>query len=168
MTYYDQVKQFHQVFDNEQVTQVRELTGDAAKYRATFKFEEILEFLYAASNGDDTIFREYVSAIHQQIDQQADKIMTKKVSSTNRLVGEVDALIDLLYFTFGTFVKMGIDPKPLFDIVHTANMGKLFPDGKPHYHPVTGKVLKPDNWEHEYAPEAKILKEINQQKNKHT
>ena len=27
-------------------------------------------------------------------------------------------------------VLMGVDPKPLFDAVHEANMGKVFPDGK--------------------------------------
>ncbi|MWO10827.1 HAD family hydrolase, partial [Escherichia coli] len=51
----------------------------------------------------------------------------------------------------------------IFEIVHQANMGKLFPDGKPHYHPVTNKVLKPDNWEEQCAPEPKIAKEIQRQ-----
>ena len=42
-------------------------------------------------------------------------------------------------------------------------MGKLFPDGKPHYDPVTNKVLKPENWEQDFAPEAKIKAEIQRQ-----
>ena len=42
-------------------------------------------------------------------------------------------------------------------------MGKLFPDGKPHYDPVTNKVLKPENWQMEYAPESKIAAEIQRQ-----
>ena len=42
-------------------------------------------------------------------------------------------------------------------------MGKLFPDGKPHYDPVTHKVLKPANWERDYAPEEKIKQEIQRQ-----
>ena len=42
-------------------------------------------------------------------------------------------------------------------------MGKLFPDGQPLYDPITHKVLKPDNWEHDYAPEEKIKQEIQRQ-----
>lgn len=61
---------------------------------------------------------------------------------------------------------LGVDPTRIFDIVHQANMGKLFPDGKPHYDPVTNKVLKPDNWQKDYAPEERIAKEINEQMKK--
>ena len=42
-------------------------------------------------------------------------------------------------------------------------MGKLFPDGQPHYDPETNKVLKPENWEQDFAPEAKIKAEIQRQ-----
>ena len=39
------------------------------------------------------------------------------------------------------------------DIVQRANMAKLWPDGKPHYNPKDGKVIKPAGWE---DPEPKI------------
>ena len=58
---------------------------------------------------------------------------------------------------------MGVDPKPFFDIVHEANMGKLFPDGKAHYDPETHKILKPDHWEETFAPEPAIKKELDKQ-----
>ncbi|VNK34945.1 cof family protein [Streptococcus pneumoniae] len=51
----------------------------------------------------------------------------------------------------------------LIDIVHQANMGKIFPDGKAHFDPVTHKILKPDNWEEKYAPEPAIKKELQRQ-----
>lgn len=79
------------------------------------------------------------------------------------LVGEVDALTDLLYLTYGSFVLMGVDPKPLFDTVHEANMGKIFPDGKAHFDPVTHKILKPDDWEEHFAPEPSIRRELDSQ-----
>ena len=63
----------------------------------------------------------------------------------------MDALIDTLYFTYGSFVLMGVDPERIFDIVHEANMGKVFPDGKAHFDPVTHKILKPDDWEEKYV-----------------
>nr|DAE84707.1 MAG TPA: hypothetical protein [Caudoviricetes sp.] len=58
---------------------------------------------------------------------------------------DMDAMVDLLYFVVGTTVEMGIDPSVIFDIVHNANMTKLFPDGKPHYNELN-KVIKPEGW----------------------
>ena len=79
------------------------------------------------------------------------------------MVGQVDALTDLLYLTYGSFVLMGVDPKPFFDTVHEANMGKIFPDGKAHFDPVTHKILKPSDWEERFAPEPHIKRELNRQ-----
>lgn len=62
------------------------------------------------------------------------------------IVEQADALIDLIYFALGTLVEMGIKPQKLFDIVHAANMSKLWSDGKPHYN-CDGKTIKPSNWE---------------------
>lgn len=67
---------------------------------------------------------------------------------------QADAMIDLLYFALGTMVEMGLEADELFDIVQSANMSKLFPDGKPHYNPKDGKVLKPEGWE-DPAPKIK-------------
>lgn len=38
----------------------------------------------------------------------------------------IDALADLLYFTFGTAVSLGIDLEEFFNAVHEANMEKFF------------------------------------------
>lgn len=63
------------------------------------------------------------------------------------LVDQADALLDLLFFVFGTFVEMGVyDLSEMFNAVYEANMAKLFPDGKPHYAP-DGKVIKPEGWQ---------------------
>ena len=90
--------------------------------------------------------------------------MTKAEPVKDPLVAEVDALTDLLYFTYGSFALIGVDPKPIFEIVHRANMGKLFPDGKPRYHPITNKVMKPDDWQEKYAPEPLIKRELDRQR----
>ena len=60
---------------------------------------------------------------------------------------QADAMIDLMYFALGTLVEMGLEADELFDIVQKANMTKLWPDGKPHYNPKDGKVIKPAGWE---------------------
>lgn len=76
------------------------------------------------------------------------------------LEDQADAMTDLGYFKDGTFVEMGVLPEPLFDIVHDANMGKLWPDGNPRFDQ-QGKWIKPPTWE---APEPKIAAEIERQR----
>ncbi len=162
-TPYEAVQEFHAHFDPIPHQEVTPLSKEVAEYRSGFKVEEILEFLYAASNGDVESFKESVAYLQQGIAKEAEKIIQKE-KVIDPVVDEADALIDLLYFTYGSFVMMNIDPAPLFEIVHQANMGKLFPDGKPRYHEVTGKVLKPENWEQDFAPEQKLAEEINKQR----
>jgi predicted HAD superfamily Cof-like phosphohydrolase len=66
------------------------------------------------------------------------------VESTD-VVDQADAMIDLIYFAVGTLVEMGVRPGPLFDIVHGANMAKLWPDGAPRRRE-DGKTIKPPAW----------------------
>ena len=66
---------------------------------------------------------------------------------------QADAMIDLIYFALGALVEMGVKPEKLFDIVHEANMTKLWSDGKVHRRESDGKVIKPPEWE---DPEPKI------------
>ncbi len=72
---------------------------------------------------------------------------------------QADAMIDLIYFALGSLVEMGVDPRPLFEIVHGANMKKLWPDGKPHYDP-DGKVIKPQGWQN---PGPQLREELRRQ-----
>lgn len=161
-TPFKQVKEFHRAFDPVEHKEVRALNKKTAEYRSGFKLEEIIEFLYAANSGEIKGFQESIDYLKETIDTEAKKIVNKK-KEVEPLTDEVDALVDLLYFTYGSFVMMNVDPAPIFDIVHQANMGKIFPDGLPHYHETTGKVLKPDNWEEAFAPEPKIKAEIKRQ-----
>ena len=57
------------------------------------------------------------------------------------LVGIADALTDLLYVVYGAGHAYGIDLDKCFKEVHSSNMSKLGPDGKPIYRE-DGKVLK--------------------------
>jgi predicted HAD superfamily Cof-like phosphohydrolase len=54
-----------------------------------------------------------------------------------------------MYFALGTLVEMGIKPEKIFDIVHRANMAKIWPDGTVHYNE-TGKTIKPPSWTDPY------------------
>jgi predicted HAD superfamily Cof-like phosphohydrolase len=54
---------------------------------------------------------------------------------------------------------MGVKPEKLFDIVHEANMSKLWPDGTPHYND-EGKTIKPPNWIDPYKKIQSAIAEI--------
>nr|WP_180231613.1 HAD family hydrolase [Priestia megaterium] len=76
------------------------------------------------------------------------------------VVDQADAMIDLIYLALGTLVEIGVQPEELFAIVHGANMSKLWPDGKVHTNPETGKVMKPPTF---VRPEPLLEAEIERQ-----
>ncbi|SEK69050.1 energy-coupling factor transport system permease protein [Carnobacterium iners] len=160
---FKQVKEFHAVFNPTDNSTPTALTSKEALNRANFSTEEIIEFLYASVQGDLILFEKIIQQWEYTINKTVAKIKIEKKEVKSILVGQVDALIDANYFNYGSFVLMGVDPTPISTIVHEANMGKLFPDGKPHYRLGDGKVLKPKNWEQEYAPETRIETEIEKQ-----
>jgi predicted HAD superfamily Cof-like phosphohydrolase len=75
------------------------------------------------------------------------------------LADQADACIDLLYFAVGGLVELGVIPGRLWEIVHSANMAKLWPDGVAH-HRADGKIIKPPNWR---PPEPKLEAEVHRQ-----
>jgi predicted HAD superfamily Cof-like phosphohydrolase len=76
------------------------------------------------------------------------------------VVDQADAMIDLIYLAIGTMVELGVKPEALFEIVHNANMSKLWPDGKAKLNPETGKVIKPPTF---VRPEPLLQAEIERQ-----
>ena len=65
----------------------------------------------------------------------------------NDPVAFADAVVDQLYFLYGTALALGIPLEACWNEVHRSNMAKIWPDGKVHKNPETGKVLKPDDWQ---------------------
>ncbi|MGM0123490.1 hypothetical protein IGI37_000862 [Enterococcus sp. AZ194] len=163
-TPFEQAEEFHKTFDPRRPAVPTAFSPEEASFRAGFKQEELVEFLYAASNNDLALFDELTDQLQRDLLKAKEKVLAKKEPVEDVLVGEVDALVDILYFTYGSFSLIGVNPMPIFEIVHRANMGKLFPDGRPHYDPITNKVLKPEHWAQTYAPEPKIKQEIARQR----
>lgn len=75
------------------------------------------------------------------------------------VIDQADAYLDIAYFALGGLVELGVDPGPLFTIVHAANMAKVWPDGTVHKTEL-GKVIKPPGW---VAPEPELAAEIGRQ-----
>ena len=159
--HFNKVKTFHHLMDERTQEEPKAWDVKGATYRAAFKVEELVEFVRASSHSEEE-FQQAIRDLHQALDISADKV-SQKIPAESTLVGQVDALIDTLYFTYGSFVLMGVDPERIFEIVHQANMAKIFPDGKAQFDPVTHKILKPEGWEEKHAPEPAIKKEHERQ-----
>lgn len=160
---FEKTEAFHRKFDNRKPDVPTAFSAKQASDRVGFKIEELVELLYGSANNDPDVFKALITQLKVSVDEAERKVLSKHKTVSDPLVEQVDALVDLLYFTYGSFSLLGVDPTTIFEIVHEANMGKLFPDGKPHYHPVTHKVLKPENWEADFAPEPKIKQELERQ-----
>lgn len=63
------------------------------------------------------------------------------------LVNTLQELTDIRYVLNGTFLTCGLQrlEEQAFDLVHDANMNKLWLDGNPHYNE-HGKVIKPPGY----------------------
>ncbi|MGT2926919.1 Cof-type HAD-IIB family hydrolase [Streptococcus cuniculipharyngis] len=158
---FNKVRDFHELMDGRLQDIPQAFDPIQASHRANFKIEELVEFLYA-SQTSSADFEQSIASLHRALDQAVAKVK-QTPPSKDALLGQVDALADLLYFSYGSFTLMGVDPKPIFDSVHEANMGKVFPDGKAHFDPATGKILKPADWHQHFAPEPAISLELDRQ-----
>ena len=69
----------------------------------------------------------------------------KELQEAPNDVERLDALVDILYVTYGAALAFGYDLQGAFDEVHRSNMSKLGEDGKPIYRE-DGKVLKGPNY----------------------
>src|SRR3712207_1303499 len=116
--YFNQVKKFHARMDGETQEKPIAYSTEQEFSRADFKLEEIVEFLQVTVENESD-FELVIAKMHENLDKAAEKCKQKSYSK-DPLVGQVDALVDLLYFTYGSFVLMGIDPEPIFSIVHQA------------------------------------------------
>lgn len=150
-----QVRKWHRKFNLPVAEQPRALEEKQAFNRTVWTAEELLEYLYATVGGDIEAFDSIVAKFISRLQENVQKIKSKRPVVDDILTAQVDALVDAEYFLKGTWVETGVYPQEMFDIVQAANMGKLFQDGRPHYDQ-HGKIIKPDNWERDFAPESKL------------
>lgn len=77
---------------------------------------------------------------------------------------QVDSALDRIYLALGDLSIMGIkNVQTLFDMVQESNMGKVWPDGKVHRDPETGKIIKPPGWIENWDHEPRLMAEIDRQ-----
>ena len=84
----------------------------------------------------------------------------EEIREATTIAGQADGFLDMVYFALGGLDEMGLDPSPIWDIIHGANMAKRQPDGSVKRDPLTGKTLKPADWQ---DPDPLIQAEIERQ-----
>lgn len=162
---YYMVEEFHKAFGHQYNDKPTQMDKETAVNRAVWTAEELVELLYATVGGDINEFKELYHQFQDGVEKNYNKIIEEQKPVDDILVAQADALTDVEYFNQGSFTILGVKPFNLFKIVQEANMGKLFPDGKPRFRKIDGKIIKPDNWEHDFAPEGRLKEEIERQKN---
>jgi len=153
---YKQVQEFHKAFGEVMPDKPTMLTKNGESH---FFGLEVAEMSQAIKN----------FSIHEgktQVNDRASWMLEElaEFMQAETLEDQADALIDLIYFAIGTFTLMGVNPDTLFNIVHEANMGKVGPDGVQRN--AQGKIVKPEGWAERYAPEPRIIAEIERQATK--
>ncbi|EGQ0303652.1 NTP pyrophosphohydrolase [Staphylococcus pseudintermedius] len=164
--YFD-VMEFHKAFGHPVATKPTPIVPERAKQRADYLVEELVEFLWASVSGDEQQTESLVNDLIHSVHKAKNKCFAKGSFPSNEiLLHQTDALNDINYINYGSIVETGVNPKPVFDIIHQANMKKLDKNGKPIIDATTNKIMKPDGWEEKYKPEPLIKKEIESQLNK--
>lgn len=166
--YFGQVKEFQLAFGHPVADSPSEMDLERAVPRTVWTAEEVIaEYLHASSDNEEQ-FLQACDDVIAGLEKAKEKSMAMEYYEKGipRLVAQADALTDGLYFIFGSFVELGIKPKPLFKIVQNSNMSKLFTaeDGTKYakYRPEDGKILKSPEF---FAPEGKLEAEIVRQFN---
>ncbi|WP_179395105.1 haloacid dehalogenase [Lacticaseibacillus absianus] len=159
---YQQSAAFHRVFDDRQPARPTPLSVLDLTDRVGFILEELTELATTTDRSEAGIAAAF-DRIEAQLAHARQKLTAKPASQYPPLVQQADALGDLTYLIFGSFVLMGVEPTPVLTAIHAANMHKQFPDGTAHRDPVTHKVLKPADWAQHYQPEPQIAAAIQAQ-----
>ena len=155
--------EFHKSFKYQRYEKPTALSAEEVFKRIVFIQEELIELL-AASVETPEEFGNYMDKLQVKEQEAFDKELPKTdnvgKSELDKLIDQSDALVDILYFSYGTSDMSNIDLRPLFKIVQRANMNKLDPEtGEPIYNEF-GKIQKPEGWKEKYAPEKFIKEEI--------
>lgn len=160
----EMVSEFHKAFNYPRSDKPVVLDPDTVLKRISFIQEELIELLAASvdtTDEFDSYLEEYTNQFTEAVFKERSKVQLRErgeveQSETQRIVDQSDALVDILYFTFGSADVSGVQLKPLFDIVQEANMSKLDENGRPIYNEF-GKIQKSDLY---IPPEPALYKEI--------
>lgn len=156
------VAEFQTAFNHPVADKPTALSKERATVRSIWTAEECVELIAASCTNKEDFARFYY-----QFEEGVKKAFLKSLedefpqTEEEIIVGQTDAVTDIEYFVNGTAVEMGINLESYVQIVHDANMSKLFTDEEGNkyakYREEDGKVLKSPEF---YQPEPYIIKEL--------
>lgn len=142
-TRYERVREFTEKSLNEKLpTQPRKMTRKEVKFVTRMILEELQELLLTVAKPDEDLVVFMESILHQARGPKPKKFET----DADIIAEQVDAFVDIDYYGNNACAKVGMNTDEIFDVVHQANMSKLFPDGTFHRDEF-GKIIKPPNWQ---------------------
>lgn len=157
---FEQVKDFHLAFKHPAPNKPTVMDFGTAYNRSKWLIEEVIEHLHAT---DDAQLSAGFNYLMEDIGDMINKELSKPEApetDEERLIAQADALIDQLYFVYGSLVTQGINPDKLFEIVNNYNMDKL-EDGKIVYKDEAKiKIGKRKGW---LPPDEELKAEIRRQ-----
>jgi predicted HAD superfamily Cof-like phosphohydrolase len=109
-----------------------------ADFHHTFSHPIATEVISADALATDLAFAR-MDFMQEEMDEMWEAIRN------NDPVEFTDAVVDLLYFLYGTALALGIPLELAFNEVHGTNMAKANPDGSVNRRE-DGKILKPEGW----------------------
>ncbi|TVY09838.1 pyrophosphohydrolase domain-containing protein [Paenibacillus cremeus] len=154
---YQKVKEFHKAFNYPMADKPTPMSMEMVLNRLGFIAEEMIEVLHVTSKDDTEFSQMYDQLIGRMLLSYAKQAKKERVADV--LTGQFDGFLDIEYFNNGNYTILGLDPDAPFDLVHDANMNKLWEDGKPRYDE-HGKIIKPP---HFVPPDEAIKEEIKRQ-----
>lgn len=121
------VKSFHQAFNHPAPHKPTVMDFATAYNRSKWVLEELIEHMAATDVEELSAVRD---RLHKDLDTMLDTEISKSENNNfdNKeevLMNQMDALIDQLYFVYGSLVVQGINPENPFKIVNSYNMDKL-------------------------------------------
>lgn len=158
-----QTDAFHKAFGHKYSESPILLSKEEVGIRVKFIVEELVEALKVVAEDQVDFYQLNNKYIFEALEAAEGKEEEKGFAPTTdleKMIGLIDAFTDINVFNQGTFTIMGASPQEFYDIVMNANMAKLGEDGKPIIRESDGKIMKPENWERDHAPEPKIKEEL--------
>jgi predicted HAD superfamily Cof-like phosphohydrolase len=138
--YYAMVREFHEAFSLPVRDKADVGTPEERVLRVRLLLEEVLEFAKAAGVEFTTHYpgggRIAISRIGH---------VDAEVIAEPNLSAMAHELADVAYVVHGTAVQLGIPLLPVTGEIHSANIRKRGPDGRPIID-MAGKILKPAGW----------------------
>lgn len=125
----------------------RPMDKDKVIWLSNMHVSEDMEFLYTVADPEE-IYSIMIAAVDKQYAETLKKIAVgklKKPESPEEVVADqMDALIDIRYYSEDTAARHGMNLDPVMAAVHEANMKKILPDGTCIKN--GEKVEKPPGW----------------------